>query len=115
MSVIFEIKFTGFKLINLLYIPVWVLNIISFFISKSIYDKIDDYPKKRFKKFLYSYKDTISFFLKIKTILLMFISIIFSISTIFYDIETARYILGIYYIVTVADLVLNGLINSLYS
>lgn len=104
----------GFKLINFIYIAIWFFNITSFIIAKRIDYTLVNSDKNAFKDFLYKNKDLISILLKIKPILLIIISITMSIITIFYDIVTTKLIIEIYFLVTLADLMINALVVSFY-
>lgn len=99
-----------FKVQNLLYLLMWIINIFSFILAKGI-DEIyaECYDKKIFK-----YKDLFSFVLQTVPFIMIISSIIISVITIFLSDEITNYILSLYFIVTFIDLILTGVLETIF-
>lgn len=99
-----------FKFQNFLYLLIWIFNIFTFILAK----RIDDIYEERYDKKIFKYKDELSSVLQIIPFILIICSIIFSVITIFLSHEITNFILSVYFIVTFIDLILTGIINSIF-
>lgn len=98
-----------FKLQNLVYLGIWIFNIFTYVLAKRMDDLYSDNVNVSYK-----YKDMIAGILKIIPILMMVCSIVLSIITMHLSDETTNKIMGIYTIVSFADLMITGIIGSIY-
>lgn len=95
-----------FKIINLIYIGLWIFNLLSYFIAlraNELYNKktiLDNIP------FLY-------FIMKWSPFSLMILSLIISIVTIFLSYDLTMLFIKIYYLLSILNLSINMLIYSL--
>ena len=98
-----------FKVQNLLYLLIWTFNIFTFILAKRIDDVYLDN-----KKNYYKYKDKLSIVLKIIPLFMIFCSIVLSILTIFLTNEITNFIVSFYFIISIVDLILTGIISTIY-
>ena len=96
-----------FKVQNLLYLLIWIYNIVTFLLAKRIDDIYINDEK-------YKYKDMMSFILKIIPLFMMFCSIVLAIVTIFLTNEVTNTIISAYFMITIIDLIFTGIIDTIY-
>ncbi len=104
-----------FYLINLVYIAIWIFNIYAYLVARSINDFYsNESGKRKIIQFLFNHQSTVSDILKLVPILLIVISIVLIFLSIISSLETTQWMISIYFVISIIDLLFSGLIMTLY-
>jgi len=101
--------------INLLYLAIWVFNVMAFMVARSINDfYCEDQKQNKFIQYLFNHQCTIANVLKMVPILLVFGSFVLVIVSMGSSLETTQWMIALYFVVTMINLLVNGLGMTLF-
>lgn len=104
-----------FYLINLLYLVIWIFNVMAFMVARSINNfYCENQKQNKFIQYLFNHQSAIANVLKMMPILLVFGSFILVVVSMGSSLENTQWMIAIYFVVTMINLFLNGLVMTLF-